>query len=370
MRAAPEDVFGSAALRFRVRTVHAAPRKAGGVVRLRFASLTAAERGTLGELASPLDDHRFHLLEDSIPGIDGDDPLTRAIRAALENARERKAESAPPRFMGIVNVTPDSFSDGGKWHDPGRAVEHALKLADEGAAYLDIGGESTRPGSQPVPSDEESRRVIPVIESLARQTRARISVDTTKADVAERALDAGATMVNDISAGRFDERMIPLVRARGCDYVLMHMQGTPRDMQVEPKYDDVVDDVFEFLRERAAACWRAELAPERMLVDPGIGFGKTLEHNLELLRNLRELSSLGLRVVVGPSRKAFIQRINERFGGPSKSEPEERVGGTAAAVAACVRGGASILRVHDVRVMAEAARVAWALERARDGEVE
>jgi dihydropteroate synthase len=265
--------------------------------------------------------------------------------------------------MGVVNVTPDSFSDGGQFLDPQRAIEHGLELESQGAHILDVGGESTRPGSDPVSVDEELRRTIPVVEGLAKRAKVPVSIDTTKSAVARAALDAGASIVNDVSAGRFDAEMLPLVAERGATFVAMHMQGTPRDMQADPRYEDVVSEVLEFLRERGAACLAAGIARERIWIDPGIGFGKTLEHNLEILRRLPELRSLGLPVLVGPSRKAFIARIHP----PAKDDAARR-GGTAAAVTLAVQGGAEILRVHDVAVMAEAAAVARAMGAGRSAD--
>lgn len=288
-------------------------------------------------------------------------PLARAVAAA---ALARRAPPREPRILGVVNVTPDSFSDGGDFADPGRAVEHGLALLAEGAHGLDIGGESARPGSQPVDLDEERRRVLPVIRGLARETRALLSVDTTKSRVAAEALDLGAGLINDVSAGRFDPGMFPLAAARGCELALMHMQGTPLDMQLSPTYGDVVAEVAQFLRERAAAAWGAGVAPEKLWIDPGLGFGKRLEHNLALLARLGELRSLGLSLLVGPSRKSFIEHVRvralgERAGPPP--EARERLGGSVAAAVSCALSGAELLRVHDVRVMAEALRVAVAI---------
>jgi len=275
--------------------------------------------------------------------------------------------SAPPRplrLMGVLNVTPDSFSDGGSWPTSALAVERGVLLESQGADILDVGGESTRPGAEEVAADEELRRVLPVVEGLAGRVRAAISIDTTKSDVARAALDAGATIVNDVSAGRLDPAMLPLVADRGATCVLMHRQGTPRDMQTAPAYADVVAEVATFLRERAEVAQARGIAAERIWVDPGIGFGKTLAHNLELLVRLREIAALGFPVCLGVSRKSFIAAI-ESEQGASKSPPEARVGGTAAAVTLGVLGGAAILRVHDVAVMAQAARVAEACLRIR-----
>src|SRR5437763_359434 len=225
--------------------------------------------------------------------------------------------------MGIVNVTPDSFSDGGLFLDPARAIEHGKRLIEEGAAIVDVGGESTRPGAEPVPEAEELRRVMPVVEALAG-AGAEISIDTTKAEVARRALEAGATIVNDVSALRFDPGLAALTAEAGATCVLMHMLGEPKTMQADPRYDDVVDDVKAFLAQRVEAAIDAGIDERRLHVDPGIGFGKTLEHNLELLRRLDEIVALGLPVVLGTSRKSFLGRLTGR------EDPHERVAATVA----------------------------------------
>ncbi len=244
----------------------------------------------------------------------------------------------PLRLMGVINVTPDSFSDGGRFLDPARAIELGLQLRSEGADILDIGGESTRPGSAPIPVEEELRRVLPVIEGLAQRERSAVSVDTSKYEVARAALDAGATIVNDVTAGRCDPRMLPLVAERGATCVLMHMQGSPRSMQSNPAYVDVVREVADFLRERVDAALSVGVDRERIWIDPGIGFGKTLEHNLELLVRLPELSELGLPICLGVSRKSFIAALESASHAPP-SPAEARLGGTAAAVALGVLGG-------------------------------
>lgn len=254
------------------------------------------------------------------------------------------ALSKRAHYMGIVNVTPDSFSDGGLFFDADAAVEHGRRLVAEGADVLDVGGESTRPGAEPVDAGEEKRRVLPVIEGLARATGVPISVDTTKAEVARAALDAGASIVNDVSAGRFDPDMLPLVAERGVPVVLMHMRGEPRTMQQDPVYRDVVGEVSAFLAERARGARALGVPASRIVIDPGFGFGKTREHNLVLLRRLRELTRLGYPVLAGTSRKSFI--------GLTLDLPvEERIEGTAATVALAVAAGAAILRVHDVGPM-------------------
>src|SRR5579884_1930516 len=247
------------------------------------------------------------------------------------------------QIMGVVNVTPDSFSDGGRYLDSQAAIAHAQALEAEGAAFLDVGGESTRPGADPVPEDEELRRVMPVIEGLiARGAEARISVDTSKSVVAARALQAGATLVNDVTALRGDPEMAGVVAGAAADCCLMHMLGDPRTMQRDPHYDDVVGDIKAFLEERMAFAIKAGIAEERILIDPGIGFGKTTEHNLELLRRLDEFLDLGRPVVIGTSRKAFLGRLTGR------ESPSDRVAATIATNVLAYERGARIFRVHDV----------------------
>jgi dihydropteroate synthase len=257
-------------------------------------------------------------------------------------------------IMGVVNVTPDSFSDGGTFDDDAAAVRHARRLVEEGAAIVDIGGESTRPGAAPVPAEEELRRVVPVVAGLnALGTPARISVDTMKLRVAVAAVEAGATYVNDVTAFRHDPELASFVADRGLDCCLMHMLGEPRTMQKEPRYDDVVSDVKAFLEERLAAAVAAGIPEERVQLDPGIGFGKTLEHNLELLRRLGEIAAIGRPVVLGTSRKSFIGRLTGR-------DVAGRVHGT---VATCVIGyerGARVFRVHDVAAVHDGLSVAAA----------
>jgi len=262
-------------------------------------------------------------------------------------------------IMGVVNVTPDSFSDGGRYLDATAAVEHGLQLEAEGAAILDVGGESTRPGAAPVPQDEELRRVIPVIEGLIERGRGvRISIDTSKSGVAARALAAGATMVNDVTALRGDPAMAGVIAAAGARCCLMHMLGDPRTMQRDPHYDDVVGDIKAFLEERLAFATRAGVAPGGILLDPGIGFGKTVAHNLELLRRLDELLELGHPLVIGTSRKSFLGRLTGR-------EVDDRVAATIATnVLAYVRG-ARVFRVHDVAPVHDALTVTAATVTAR-----
>src|SRR5215211_2169449 len=260
---------------------------------------------------------------------------------------------ARPVVMGIVNVTPDSFSDGGLFLEADAAVEHGATLAAEGAGILDVGGESTRPGAEPVPEDEELRRVLPVVERLAAAGH-RISIDTTKPTVASRALDAGATIVNDVSAFRFAPEMADLVAERGAGCCLMPMLGEPRSMQEDPRYDEVVADVTAFLEERLAFAVERGVSEERIWLDPGIGFGKTAEHNLELLRRLEEIVAIGRPVVIGTSRKSFLGRLT---GGKPAGE---RLPGTIATNVLALERGASIFRVHDVAPVVDALQVAAA----------
>jgi len=257
------------------------------------------------------------------------------------------------KLMGIVNVTSDSFSDGGLYLDAEAAVAHGRELASQGADIVDVGGESTRPGAKEVPADEELARTEPVVAALASDG-IPVSIDTSKTHVAEAAIAAGAAMVNDVTALRADPGLAGLCADRGCEVVLMHMLGTPRTMQDAPEYDDVVDDVRAFLAERVQAAVDSGIAEERIWVDPGIGFGKTVEHNLELLRRLGELRDLGRPIAVGTSRKSFLGRLTGR-------EVTERLGGTIASNVLALRAGAGALRVHDVREVADAAKVAAAI---------
>lgn len=258
--------------------------------------------------------------------------------------------------MGVVNVTPDSFSDGGLWLDPEPAIAHGVELAAEGAAILDIGGESTRPGAQPVGAEEELRRTLPVIEGLAAaRTGARLSIDTVKRPVAAAALAAGASYVNDVSAFRADPEMAALVAEHGCDCCLMHMQGEPRTMQSAPHYDDAAAEVCNWLAGRAAACVAAGIPAGHIAVDPGIGFGKTLAHNLAILAGLGRYRGLPHALLLGVSRKSFISSLDRAV--PAK----QRLGGSLAVALACVRDGAHILRVHDVGDTRQALAVERAL---------
>jgi dihydropteroate synthase len=280
------------------------------------------------------------------------------------------------RLMGIVNVTPDSFSDGGLFLDSGAAIAHGLELVEQGAHILDIGGESTRPGAEPVGAEEELRRVVPVIEGLAAATASipappQISIDTSKAAVARAALAAGATLVNDVTALRADPEMASVVAGGGADCCLMHMLGEPRTMQRDPRYGDVVDDVRAFLEERLAFAVGEGIDERRLLLDPGIGFGKSVAHNLELLRRLDELVALGRPIVIGTSRKSFLgvllptKRVAPRARvGQADSrhtaEAVERLPGTIATNVLALERGASVFRVHDVAPVAAALAVAAA----------
>jgi dihydropteroate synthase len=258
-------------------------------------------------------------------------------------------------LMGILNVTPDSFSDGGRYADAEQALAHARDMAAAGADIIDIGGESTRPGAAPLPEEEELRRIIPLIELLSAELAVPISVDTYKSSVAKKAIEAGASIVNDISGLRFSHDMANVVADSGAAVVIMHIKGTPRDMQQNPVYDDVVGEVIAYLEEGIEIALKAGVDREKILIDPGIGFGKTLAHNLVILNRLEEFRALGRPILLGPSRKKFIGTI---LGVPV---PEQRVDGTAAAVALGIERGASILRVHDVARMAQVAKVTDAI---------
>jgi len=258
-------------------------------------------------------------------------------------------------MMGILNVTPDSFSDGGLYFDKEDAVAHGEALAAAGADIIDVGGESSRPFSEPVPPEEEIRRVVPVIEELARRLSVPISVDTTKAHVATRALDAGAVMVNDIGALRLNPAMADLVADADVPVVLMHMQGTPKTMQVNPQYQDVVGEVKSFLADVVQGAEEAGIDRSKIIVDPGIGFGKTVTHNLQLIKDLRALQPLGVPILIGVSRKSFISKLL----GPGD---ERREAGTQAAVAAAALNGAHIVRVHDVERTGETLKLVDAIK--------
>ena len=258
-------------------------------------------------------------------------------------------------IMGVLNVTPDSFSDGGEFFNTDKAFEHACEMAAEGAAILDIGGESTRPGSESVAEGEELRRVIPVIERLRPATDVLISIDTAKANVARAALDAGASIINDISGGRADDAMMPLAAEGNAAFIIMHMQGTPRTMQTAPHYEDVVREVGEFFRQQYTRAIQCGVDRMAIAFDPGIGFGKTLEHNLELLRNLPRLRIDDRPLVVGVSRKSFLGKVI------ASSDMSDRVAPTVTMTALLRERGADVLRVHDVKANVHALRVTEAL---------
>ena len=269
------------------------------------------------------------------------------------------------RLMGVVNVTPDSFSDGGLFLAPEAAAAHAKDLAGEGADIVDIGGESTRPGAEPVSAAQELRRVMPAIEAIAAgggaETGPQVSIDTSKAVVAEAALAAGASFVNDVSALRADPEMAGVIAARGCECCLMHMLGEPRTMQADPAYEDVVSEVSSFLEARMAWAVRQGVAEERIVLDPGIGFGKTVAHNLALLARLDEIAALGRPVLVGTSRKSFLGQVLAVLDGAGEPAPlQRRLAGTIATNVLAFERGASIFRVHDVGPVGDALAVAAA----------
>ncbi|MDA8326531.1 MAG: dihydropteroate synthase [Nitrospiraceae bacterium] len=260
-------------------------------------------------------------------------------------------------IMGILNVTPDSFSDGGLYLEPEKAIERALRMAGEGADIIDIGGESTRPGAAALSAEVEIGRTLPVIEAIKKRAQIPVSIDTCKAAVASAALDAGADIINDISAMRFDPAMPALAARSGAPVILMHMKGTPADMQKNPRYDALIPEILDYLRVSIRLAVDAGVEEEKIITDPGIGFGKTMEHNLEILKNLESFTGLGKPVLVGPSRKAFIGHI---LGG---APPADRLEGTIAAATIAIMNGANILRVHDVKEVSKAARVADAIKR-------
>ncbi|MGA6993301.1 MAG: dihydropteroate synthase [Candidatus Deferrimicrobiaceae bacterium] len=291
------------------------------------------------------------------------DPFA-SLREAIDRHRNREfalscrdrtlSLGGAARIMGILNVTPDSFSDGGKYLSFERAVERGREMVKDGADIIDVGGESTRPGSTPVPADVEISRVVPVLRALAERTEAILSVDTTKAIVARQAVAAGARIINDTSALADDPEMAGVVRDSGCAVVLMHRLGTPETMQRSPSYRSLFDEILDALSDRVSAAEAAGIPADRILVDPGVGFGKRLEDNLALHRHLSDLRNLGKPILFGPSRKAFLGRITGR-------EPGDRVLGTAACVAMAVQGGAHVVRVHDVSEAMDAVRVAHAV---------
>jgi dihydropteroate synthase len=265
--------------------------------------------------------------------------------------------STKTHIMGILNITPDSFTDGGAFYRKDSAIEHGLRMVEDGADIIDIGGESTRPGSDPVLYEEETRRTIPVIEELAKRVKVPISIDTYKADVAKKALDAGASMVNDISGLRFDPEMAGVVAEYKVPVVVMHIKGTPKNMQANPEYEALIPEIMDYLRVSVRLAVDAGVGEDMIIIDPGIGFGKTFEHNLQILKDLHEFTLLEKPLLIGPSRKAFIGNIL------GNAAPSERLEGTAAAVAISIMNGAHIVRVHDVKEMAKVSRVADAIKR-------
>lgn len=260
-------------------------------------------------------------------------------------------------LMGILNVTPDSFSDGGRYFDSAHAIKRAYEMVEDGADILDIGGESTRPGSEAVSIEEEISRTIPVIKELSKNIKVPISIDTYKAEVARKALDAGASMVNDISGFRFDPDMPRVVSEYNVPVVLMHIKGTPKDMQLNPEYEALIPEIMDYLRISIRLAVKFGISEDMIIIDPGIGFGKTFDHNLEIINNLKEFASLEKPILVGPSRKAFIGKILD------DAPVSERLEGTAAAVAVSIANGANIIRVHDIKEMAKVAKVADAIKR-------
>lgn len=260
-------------------------------------------------------------------------------------------------IMGILNVTPDSFSDGGKHFDKDSAIQRALQMAEDGADIIDIGGESTRPGSDAVDAKEEIKRTIPVIEALSKKINVPISIDTYKSEVAKIALETGASIVNDISGLRFDSSMPDVIAKHNVPVVIMHIKGTPKNMQQNPEYEALIPEIMDYFRESIAIGVRAGIDENKIIIDPGIGFGKSLEHNLEIINSIKEFKLLGKPTLIGLSRKSFIGKI---LGNES---PDERLEGTAAAVAISILNGANIIRVHDVKYMVKVAKVADAVLR-------
>ena len=253
-------------------------------------------------------------------------------------------------IMGILNLTPDSFSDGGQFSDKNQATDYALKMIDDGADMIDIGGESTRPGAEPVSLDEELKRTIPIIKSIRQRSDCLISIDTYKSSVAEVALDVGADLVNDISGLTFDEKMIDIVVDRKVPVILMHMKGTPRSMQVDPNYDNVIEEICEFFRRKVKSAKNSGILDNMIILDPGIGFGKRLEDNFEIIRELKQICAMGYPILLGPSRKSFI--------GASLNLPvEERLEGTLASITVGIMNGANIIRVHDVKETLRAVKI-------------
>jgi dihydropteroate synthase len=260
-------------------------------------------------------------------------------------------------IMGILNITPDSFADGGLYFDESAAIERAYQIVEEGADIIDIGGESTRPGSEPISIDEELRRTIPVIEAISKHIKIPISIDTYKSEVAKRALDAGASMVNDVSGLRFDPKMPKVVSEYKVPVVIMHIKGKPRNMQENPVYEALIPEIMDYLRIGIATARGAGISEDKIIIDPGIGFGKTSDHNLEIINNLREFTLLEKPILIGPSRKVFIGKIL------GDAPVTERLEGTAAAVAISIMNDANIIRVHDIKEMIRVVKVADAVKR-------
>ncbi len=357
-----DELLGERARALEVRSLPAGTRRerAPSEVRLLVAveRLSAPDRACLEAADARIESRAgpgLALVAARLEALEALAPGSEAIRCLLAAERCASRPPGPPRLMGIVNATPNSFSDGGRFLAPDRAIEQGLKLIAAGADIIDVGGESTRPGAEPVSSAEELERVLPVVRALATDARAVVSIDTMKAEVAAAALEAGARIVNDVSAARQDARMLAVVAEHRAGLVLMHMQGSPRTMQQAPRYDDVVREVTAHLRERAAAAWSAGVDPAGLALDPGIGFGKRLEDNLALIGALGELRSLGFPLVLGVSRKSFLGQLS------GTGAAGERSHETSAAVALGAYLGAEIHRVHDVASARAALSVAAAL---------
>lgn len=331
----------------------------GGDVGVSYGSLTMQDT-TTDAIILGTETHFRRLIENLKPQPLNLRELSEEIEKALARFNRRRFRVAAGEhllemggrtlLMGIVNVTPDSFSDGGEFFGPDRAAERCLQLAEEGADIIDVGGESSRPGSEGVSAEQELRRVMPVLEKVSGKLDVPVSIDTVKPQVAREAVAAGVSIVNDIS-GLGNEEMIAAVAELGAAVVIMHIKGMPRTMQANPHYDDLMTEIIDFLSERMEAAVRGGVPEEKILVDPGIGFGKTADDNYRIIRRLEELRCLGRPIVVGPSRKSFIGKV-------VKGTPRERVFGTAAAVALCITNGAGVVRVHDLRQMKEVAAVA------------
>jgi dihydropteroate synthase len=283
-------------------------------------------------------------------------PAPETFELRLARGRSLSLQAGKPLLMGILNVTPDSFSDGGEWLEPQAAAERARQMIAEGASMIDVGGESSRPGADPVALEEELRRVLPIVESLAgHPAEPLISVDTCKPEVARLALEAGAHLVNDISGGQFDPAIFEIVAQHRAGYCLMHMRGTPRDMQLNPRYEDVIHGIGNFFESQLAEAARAGIARESIILDPGIGFGKTAKHNVELIRRLPELRRrFGLPALMGVSRKSFLAKLAGREDWPAR----DRDAATQVAHVACILGGAAMLRVHEVAMAKDAVALA------------